>query len=385
MGSRDHIGPVVIDALLGGALAALTWATIVLDQNCRCSLPWWAVFLVLGQTLPLALRRRAPLTVWAFIGVATALYGGADLHDPPIFFGGLVAVYTVASLTSRRTSYSAGLATAVAVLVTTVASDDTAFVTLALNLVVFGTAWILGDSVRVHRAYTLEVEKRAERLERERADEARRAAAAERVRLARELHDVVAHHVSVIALQSQAAEVLLRAEPDRAAESVEAIGVTAREALSELRRLLGALREADDGAPALEPQPGLGDLDALAESVRHAGVTVELSVTGKRRPLPSGVQLSAYRIVQEALTNVLKHARATTARVALRYEADALVISITDDGVASRTGPPGDGSGQGQGLIGMRERVALFDGELRAGASVDGGFSVDARLPLVDR
>ncbi|HEX8771628.1 MAG TPA: sensor histidine kinase, partial [Acidimicrobiales bacterium] len=331
------------------------------------------------------LRRRAPLTVWAFIGVATALYGGADLHDPPIFFGGLVAVYTVASLTSRRTSYSAGLATAVAVLVTTVASDDTAFVTLALNLVVFGTAWILGDSVRVHRAYTLEVEKRAERLERERADEARRAAAAERVRLARELHDVVAHHVSVIALQSQAAEVLLRAEPDRAAESVEAIGVTAREALSELRRLLGALREADDGAPALEPQPGLGDLDALAESVRHAGVTVELSVTGKRRPLPSGVQLSAYRIVQEALTNVLKHARATTARVALRYEADALVISITDDGVASRTGPPGDGSGQGQGLIGMRERVALFDGELRAGASVDGGFSVDARLPLVDR
>ncbi len=370
--------PVLVDSLLGVVLAGLTWGTILLDRDCPCSpMPAWAFPAVLGQTLPLAFRRRAPVPVWAVVGVMTAVYGVADLHDPPIFFGAVVAIYTVASRTSRRTSYVAGAITAVAALAAMAAPGDTALIEIAFNYAVLGTAWILGDSVRVHRAYTVELERRAAALERERQDEARRAAAAERVRIARELHDVVAHHVSVIALQSQAAEVLLPADPERAAEAVGEIGVTARNALTELRRLLGALRQDDDEVAARAPQPHVADLEPLVQSVRDAGLTVSCTVEGEPRPLPPGVDLSAYRIVQEALTNVLKHARATRADVVVRYGAEHLLIRVVDDG----TGGSG-GNGQGHGLIGMRERVALFGGELSTGPRPGGGFTVEARLPL---
>jgi signal transduction histidine kinase len=374
-----RLPPVVSDSLLAVALAALTWATM-----CGCPRPGWAASVVLAQTIPLALRRKAPVAVWFVTGVVTGVHGASELADPPLFLGGLVALYTVASRSSRRTSFVVAGATAAAMLVAMVASGDTTLALAAFQYVVFGAAWILGDSVRVHRAYTAELEQRAARLEREREDEARRAAAAERVRIARELHDVVAHHVSVIALQSQAAEALLPNEPERAAGAVDAIGVTARQALTELRRLLGALRDEDEAAPALAPQPGIADMDGLVESVRRAGLAVEIAVEGEPRPLPPGVDLSAYRIVQEALTNVLKHARARTAEVHLAYRDGELAIQVNDDGIGSEAVPVA-GNGQGQGLIGMRERVSLFGGELRAGPREGGGFAVDARLPLAER
>ena len=377
---RLRLPPVVANSVLAVTLFALTLGTVLLRRECGCPFPWWGSALIAGQTLPLALRRRAPVPVWAIAGIFTAIYGASNLDDPPIFFGGLVALYTVASLSSRRTSYVAAAITAVSIAVSVAASGDTAFVTLAFNVVVFATAWILGDSVRVHRAYTAELEARAVRLERDRREEAARAAAEERVRIARELHEVVAHHVSVIALQSQAAEVLLPADPDRAAGVVADIGLTARQALAELRRLLGALREDDDRAPALAPQPGVDDLDALVAAVRRAGLAVDVSVEGEARPLPAGIGLSAYRIVQEALTNVLKHAHADRAHVTLRFEDDQLLVCVTDDGTGGGQSPPPNG--QGQGLIGMRERVALIGGELTAGVRPDGGFRVEARLPV---
>jgi signal transduction histidine kinase len=376
-----RVPAIFVDSLVAVTVAALTWVTVLYHEECPCRLPWWGVALILGQSLPLAVRRRAPVAVWVVVGIMTSLYGASDLVDPPIFFGGLVSVYTVASRTSRRTSYTLGAMTAVVMFGVMAATGDTGFVTAALNVIVFATAWILGDNVRVRRAHTDELEQRAAELERQRTLEAERAAAEERVRIARELHDVVAHHVSVIALQSQAAEVLLPDDPAGAAEVVNAIGATSRQALTELRHLLGALRADSGDGPGRAPQPGLGAVGTLVESVRRAGLPVEVTTDGEARPLPPGVELSAYRIVQEALTNVLEHAAARHAWVTLRYEPDALAIRVADDGQGAGPASP-TANGRGHGLIGMRERVSLFGGELRTGPGPAGGVVVGAPLPL---
>jgi signal transduction histidine kinase len=256
---------------------------------------------------------------------------------------------------------------------------DAAFVSLALV-----GAWVLGDRARVQRALAAELAERAARLERERAAEARRAVAEERTRIARELHDVVAHHVSMMVVQAEAGPVAVEGDPARAAGAFEAIAATGRQALVEMRRLLGVLRgDGDrDQTPSLAPQPGLADVGSLVEQVGRAGLRVELVVEGTEAPLPAGVDLSAYRIVQEALTNAVKHAGPGRARVLVRYGEHDLEVHVRDEG---GRGPalarPADGRA-GQGLVGMRERVNLFGGELHAGPGPDGGFTVDARLPL---
>jgi signal transduction histidine kinase len=381
--------PLLVDSVLALAVAGLTWGTMLLNKDCTCVMPAWAVPVVLGQSLPLALRRRWPVAVWLVVGIVTSIHGASELVDPPLSFGGVVAVYTVASRCGRRTSYTVAAVTAACIAGAILVSRDTPWVTTAFLYAVFATAWILGDSVRVHRAHAAELEERARRLERDREEDARRAAAAERVRMARELHDVVAHHVSVIALQSQAAEVLLPDDPARAAEAVGAIGVTARQALGELRRMVGALRQEGDeagrdGNGGLTPQPGVSDLSELVQAVVETGLAVRLEIVGEPRPLPPGVDLSAYRIVQEALTNVLKHARAGTASVVLRYGDAELGIRVVDDGAPHPTDGPAAVNGHGgHGLIGMRERVGLFDGTLAAGPRPDGrGFLVEATLPI---
>ena len=322
----------MVDTALALALAALTWGTMGLDEDCPCPVRPVAVALVLAQTLPLAFRRLAPVPVLVLLGVVTGIHGASTVSDPTVFFGALVALYTAVSLSDRRTSVVLGAVTAVAVGLSVLASGDTPFATVALNYVVFGTAWILGDSVRTHRAYAAELEDRAASAARRRQEAADRAAAEERVRMARELHDVVAHHVSLIAVQSEAAQVLLPADPARATEAVEAIGTTARQALTELRRLLGALREDGDGPASVSPQPGDLAIGSLVDSVRGAGVPVSLTVRGDLRPLPDAVAVSAYRIVQESLTNVVKHAGPATAAVVVDYGADELVLEVTDDG-----------------------------------------------------
>lgn len=241
-------------------------------------------------------------------------------------------------------------------------------------------SWVIGYVVYNHRRRTAELVERAERLEREQATEARAAVAEERARIAREMHDVVAHSLSVMVVQAEAAEAMLEVDPQRAHRPLAAVQDTGRAALADLRRMLGALRQADADGPDMAPQPGLAGLEALADHVRDAGLPVDLRVEGDPRPLPPGIDLSAYRIVQEGLTNVLKHAGPARAEVVVSYGPDEIALRVTDDGV----GPPGDGRNGGHGLVGMRERVAVYGGELTAGPrpAPARGFALSARLPL---
>jgi signal transduction histidine kinase len=243
--------------------------------------------------------------------------------------------------------------------------------------------WLVALVIQVRGKRTAAAEERATRLERDHDERARVAVAEERARIARELHDDVVHSVSVMTVQAGAARMMLQSAPDRAAEPLTAVEDAGRQALAELRRLLGILRE--DGAgpvtgqdPMLSPQPGLDDLPPLLVSVREAGLPVDLTVLGEPRSLPAGIELAAYRIVQEALTNTLKHAGPARARVTIRHAPDAVLLEITDDGDASTV------AGEGHGIVGMHERVALYGGELRAGPLPGRGFGVQVRLP-VDR
>jgi signal transduction histidine kinase len=243
-------------------------------------------------------------------------------------------------------------------------------------------AWTLGTWARERQAYIGVVEERATLAEQSREEEARRAVRDERERIAREMHDIVTHHVSVIAIQAGAAERALERRPEDARQAVTAIGTTARQALGDMRTMLGVLGPSPavaDGEAAPEPMPGLDRLGELLESVRAAGLPVELSVRGERRRLDPGVELSAYRIIQEALTNTLKHAHGARSTVAVEYGPTDLELRVEDAG-GSGAGDLAD-AGQGRGLIGMRERAAMFGGELEAGPSPT-GFRVRARLPL---
>ncbi len=244
-------------------------------------------------------------------------------------------------------------------------------------------AWVLGDSMRYRRAYYASLEDRAARLERERDAQARIAAVAERARIARELHDVIAHNVSVMVVQADGASYALGTDPARAREALAAISATGRQALAEMRRLLGVLRREEDGAASERaPQPGIGELGELLDQARSAGLPVSFTVEGEPQPLPGGVALAAYRIVQESLTNTRKHAGpVASASVLLRYSPDAVVLTISDDGRGELggAGPPG---APGHGLTGMRERVAVYGGSVTAGPRPGGGFEVVATLPL---
>jgi signal transduction histidine kinase len=234
---------------------------------------------------------------------------------------------------------------------------------------------------RWRRSYYRELEERAERLERERDAQAQIAAAAERARIARELHDVVAHNVSVMVVQADGASYAISSSPDRAREALAAISVTGRQALAEMRSLLGVLRSASDAAAGraeLAPQPGIEQLSGLLEQARATGLPVSFTVEGVPRELPRGTALTAYRVVQESLTNARKHGGpGVTATVTLRFCEDEVAIIVTDDGTA----PPKDGDGQGHGLIGMRERVELFGGTVGAGPRPGGGYQVAVTLP----
>ena len=329
---------------------------------------------VLLQTLPLLLRRRYPLSVLAIVlsaSIATQYVVGAL---PPFALG--LALYTVASHTERRIALRAGLATVALLPLSLITRADWNGGESVWHVIVFAVAaWILGDNVRTKRAYYRELEERAARLEREKEEGTRRAAAEEKARIARELHDVIAHSVSVMVVQAAAARDVFEKQPERAREALRSIEESGRSALTELRRLLGIVRSDEHGSR--EPQPGLAALEELVEQVRATGLEVELKREGELGELPTGVDLSAYRIVQEALTNTLKHAQATRAQVLLDRRERELAIEVTDDGAG-----PVEESTNGHGLIGMQERVALLGGVLEAGPEESGGFAVKVRFPL---
>jgi signal transduction histidine kinase len=338
--------------------------------------------LLLVQVVPLLWRRSRPSLVLLLVAAA---FGARVLlgFNPGIAgFGLIVAMYSVAAyeVGARRVFFLivAGLGFGAGFVVFAVTGNPRSFAITVPSLF-FVAAWLIGDYLRTRRAYIAQLEERTSRLERERDQDRRLAADEERTRIARELHDVVAHDVSVIAIQAGAARAVQGTKPEAAAQALGLIETTARETLIELNRLLGVLRSGNGATPDRNPQPGIGQLAGLVEGLRAAGLEVDARVDGKPRPLPPAVDLSAYRILQEATTNVLKHARARRVDIRVHYTETMLALDVRDDG-------PGDGTdaatSSGHGLIGMRERVALFGGKLVAGRNRAGGFSVHARLPL---
>jgi signal transduction histidine kinase len=338
--------------------------------------------LVLLHTLSLVARRRFPGAVLALVVGSGLAFAALDLPPDILGVAILVAVYSVAAYGDRWVSL-AGLAVAeLGLAAVQLTPGRTGVDTLVGNLGVVAAAWLLGRFAHNYRAYAARLEERTVELEQAREALARRAVADERLRLARELHDVVAHAISVIAVQSGVGAHVAATQPKEAVKALAAIETTSRSALEELRRLLGVLRQEDESQGDLTPMPGLGDLDSLLAEVGKAGLAVRLQVHGTRPPLPAGVDLSAYRIVQEALTNVVKHAGPARAQVVVGYRHQDVTVEVTDDGQGPVTSV-GDGrTGTGHGLIGMRERVAAFGGELEVGPRSGGGFRVAARLPV---
>jgi signal transduction histidine kinase len=375
---RRH--PRLVDGVLAAALM-LTGAVPAVARGMIVGVP-----LAAGLAVPVIFRRAHPISAFATAvlvgGVQVAAgvpLGGTDLAI-------LVLLYTLAAYTPRRVSVW-GLAvclvgSAAAIARFSLFGGHNLPGWLVAGAIVFAgpalLAWVLGDSMRYRRAYYASLEDRAARLERERDAQARVAAVAERARIARELHDVIAHHVSVMVVQADGASYALGTDPVRAKEALAAISATGRQALAEMRRLLGVLHREEEGADRA-PQPGIGELGELLDQARTAGLPVSFTVEGEPRPLPGGAALAAYRIVQESLTNTRKHAGpVASASVLLRYTDDALVLAISDDGPGSPAVP----DGAGHGLTGMRERVALYGGSVAAGPRPSGGFEVIATLPL---
>jgi signal transduction histidine kinase len=340
--------------------------------------------LVLLHSSPLVARRRFPGIVLVLV-VASGL-AGAALGLPPFFLGPaiLVALYSVAAYGSRWVSV-AGLALAevgLAAVQLTPFGVEFEGPALVVFMGILAAAWLLGHFAHNYRAYAARLEERTAELERAREELARRAVTEERLRLARELHDVVAHAMSVIAVQSGVGAHVADTQPEEVGKALAAIEATSRDALTELRRLLGVLRQDGEPQASLTPVPGLADLEGLLAEVAKAGLAVRLRVEGRPAPLPAGLDLSAYRIIQEALTNVVKHAGPATAQVTIRYRAQEVTVEVTDDGRGVGA-VAGDGrQGTGHGLIGMSERVAAFGGDLEVGPRPGGGFRVAARLPV---
>ena len=361
-----HRRPRLVDLVI----AVAAWLPTVAVATHRPHPVATALLVTLG-TLPLLRRRQAPLAVVAAttaVAVAIILLGSPLL---PLQLG--VALYTLAASSESRTMRGLGLgALPVVALALTVSNGDDEFGSTAFHVVFLAAAWLLGDAIGARRAYVREIEEKAARLERERLTESRRVIAEEQARIGRELHDVVAHALSVIVVQAGAAEEVFELDPKLAGPPIRAIDRAARAALADLRRVLGTV-SADEG---YAPQPGLGRLDGLLDQVRATGLDVALEVEGALQPLPATLDLSAYRIIQEALTNTLKHADARHARVSVRY-GDDLRLQIRDDG---RGQDPG--SRPGTGLTGMRERVAMLGGRVEAGSPATGGYLVSAEIPL---
>jgi signal transduction histidine kinase len=373
---------ILVDSVLAAVLT-------LLGLHAMLQYPWPQVPMTALLVLPVVFRRKAPIAAFGICQVG-ALW---QISTQQLASGGetgatvavLVMLYTVAAYRPRRPSITALWVCLAASAAATITWSE-AGVHLAARLfaggVMFGgsavCAWLLGDSMRYRRGYYAALEDRAARLEAERDAQAKIAAAAERARIARELHDVIAHHVSVMVVQADGAGYALHSDPATAEAALKAISGTGRQALTEMRRLLGVLRTAGDQAQ-LAPVPGLGELRELLDQARAAGLAVTYTLSGTPQELPEGVELAAYRVVQESLTNTRKHAGlAATATVTLRYEKDELTVEVTDDGIAT----PAPGL-PGHGLAGMRERVAMYGGTVEAGPLPrgSGGFRVLARFP----
>jgi signal transduction histidine kinase len=358
------------DPLLAVALTALIGLELSLDEEIGAA-ERAAGFLALAALAVLvAVRTRLPVLLLAALALPAAaepwLAGFGDYDAVGLVV--LLAVYTAAAHTAGASTWiAAGLTVSLGTLVAVTDPEELNVAGAAFFAVAFAAPWAAGRAIRRRRL-------REARLERDKRA-AEEAVAEERARIARELHDVVAHAISVVVLQARGGRRLLASAPDESREAFTTIERTAEQALGEMRRLLGLLRDGDEQL-LHAPQPSLTRVDELADRVRASGLPVELTVEGEPVELPPGVDVSAYRIVQEALTNALKHAGPTRARVLVRYADGAVEVEVADDGRGN-----GDGGGSGHGLVGIRERVAVYGGDFEAGGSPGGGYAVRARLP----
>jgi signal transduction histidine kinase len=370
------------DALILLAIGVgLAEATLTQDDKGGPKGPlWFDLLAILGMTVPLFFRRRFPFGAPVFSGLVFAAASFVDDRLTPhgvVPFLVALAVFVLFGLVRDRTQAIAGLAFGIGVTAIISHSDpEGSLAGFALTSIVFTAAWTIGFALGQKFQEADEAKERLARAERERAEQARLSVAEERTRIARELHDVVGHSVSVMTVQASAARRLLRPHQEKEREALLVVEQTGREALAEMRRMVGVLRRPEE-APALAPQPTLERLDRLIAQTREAGLPVELRIEGEPQPLAASIDLTAYRLVQEGLTNTIKHARAEHAAVVVRYGDGHVELTVTDDG----TGDGGGDSG-GHGLVGMRERVSVYGGELEAGPLPAGGYRLHARLPV---
>jgi signal transduction histidine kinase len=367
--------PSIQDLLIAAAFTAMTLAESVFSDTTRE--PLVHALLTVPVTVALAWRRRFPLPITVGLAVSIVATNPEGLFTT--FLATVLMAYTAGAEREGVERWAAvGVLLSIFALEMLFGTPEPSDVAAAL-VFVLGPAGV-GAALR-HRSHrAADALARVERLERERETETAAAAAEERARIARELHDIVSHSISVIAIQTQAVRRRLGAEQTREAEDLAAVETTARQALAEMRRLFGVLRTEGSHGVALAPQPGLGELGRLLDQVRASGLPVELQVEGEPTELPPGVDLAGYRIVQEGLTNTLRHAGASRAIVTLRYGETDLEVVVDDDGRGANGGFTG-----GHGLLGIRERVALYGGSVHEGAPPGGGFRLAARLPVRER
>jgi signal transduction histidine kinase len=375
--------PVLLDVVV--AIAACVAAELELALGSGIQGPAWVnAVAAVGSTLPIAVRRRWPLAAAVAVGAVVAgqeaLNGDLIENSITPLLSFPMVVYGVSAYCDRRRAFVGLAATLVLVWIAVLLADRTVggdFVFTAL--LVFGP-WLVGRIVATRGELAAELRDKADRLERDQDKQAQLAVAHERARIARELHDVVAHNVSVMVVQAAAARRMIDHDTSKAKDALGSVEQTGRAALKEMRRMVGMLGQAEEGL-ALAPQPSIEELDWLIERAREAGLDVDLTIEGEKKRLESGVDLSAFRIVQEALRNTLKHAGPAQAHVTLRYREHDVEVEVSDNGRGVRV-PTENGAVTGHGLLGMRERVAMLGGEIEAGYRKDGGFGVHARLPL---
>ncbi|GAA2522009.1 MULTISPECIES: sensor histidine kinase [Streptomyces] len=390
---RAH--PFALDAALAAGVLVCMVAGSFVDPHGPDGVTWGVrtpdplslVLMALGAAA-LVFRRRAPRTVLALAGGVSVVESVTGDPRAPVAMCAVIALYTVASTTDRPTTWRIGLLTMTVLTGTAMVAGPLPWYAQE-NLAIF--AWIgigatAGDAVRSRRAFVRAIRERAERAERTREEEARRRVAEERLRIARDLHDVVAHHIALVNVQAGVAAHVMDKRPDQAKEALAHVREASRSALNELRATVGLLRQSGDPEAPTEPAPGLDRLDELAGTFRSAGLRVEVARDDQGTVLPAAVDLVAYRVIQEALTNVQKHAgNDAKAEVSVVRVGPRIEITVLDDGTGDDRGSTPGGPGGGHGLLGMRERVTALHGTLTTGPRYGGGFRVHAILPVKTR
>ncbi|MFE1247939.1 sensor histidine kinase [Streptomyces sp. NPDC058735] len=389
---RAKAHPLAVDAALSAAVLVCMVAGSFMEPRHRDSVSWvlrtpdlLSLLLMALGAAALAFRRHAPLTVLALTGAFSVTESVTGDPRAPVAMSAVIALYTVASTTDRPTTWRVGLLTTTVLTGSAMAAGSLPWYAQE-NLAILawtGIGATAGDAVRSRRAFVQAIRERAERAERTREEEARRRVAEERLRIARDLHDVVAHHIALVNVQAGVAAHVMDKRPDQAKEALGHVREASRSALNELRATVGLLRQSGDPEAPTEPAPGLDRLDELTGTFRHAGLHIEVARADQDTTLPAAVDLAAYRIIQEALTNVQKHAGSRAkAEVSVVRVGPGIEITVLDDGGGEDEAPA---AGGGHGLLGMRERVTALRGTLTTGPRYGGGFRVHAILPVKSR